>query len=170
MATISQNLESNQRRWQTIVSLTLGFWLSACIILDLVIMPSMYVSGMMNTPDFTVAGSVMFSVFNRVELLCSTLGLTGLLVLSTTPNHFVKNNKTAIIFSIVLLVIVLIDTYGLTPQMTALGINLDLFESVKEVPVAMNQMHGGYWLLEIIKLVVGATLFGWCYRQPTKMN
>ena len=85
MATISPNLESNQRRWQTIVSLTLGFWLSACIILDLVIMPSMYVSGMMNTPDFTVAGSVMFSVFNRVELLCSTLGLTGLLVLSATP-------------------------------------------------------------------------------------
>ena len=170
MATISPNLESNQRRWQTIVSLTLGFWLSACIILDLVIMPSMYVSGMMNTPDFTVAGSVMFSVFNRVELLCSTLGLTGLLVLSATPNHFVKINKTAIIFSIVLLVIVLIDTYGLTPQMTALGINLDLFESVKEVPVAMNQMHGGYWLFEIIKLVVGATLFGWCYRQPTKMD
>ena len=98
------------------------------------------------------------------------MGLTGLLVLSATPNHFVKNNKTAIIFSIVLLVIVLIDTYGLTPQMTALGINLDLFESVKEVPVAMNQMHGGYWLLEIIKLVVGATLFGWCYRQPTKMD
>jgi hypothetical protein len=31
-------------------------------------------------------------------------------------------------------------------------------------------MHGGYWLLEIIKLVVGATLFGWCYRQPTQMN
>ncbi|MEM1168153.1 MAG: hypothetical protein AAGJ08_03445 [Cyanobacteria bacterium P01_H01_bin.35] len=165
MAIISPNLESNQQRWQTIVCLTLGFWLSACIILDLVIMPSMYVSGMMNTPDFTLAGSVMFSVFNRVELLCASFGLTGLLVLSATPNHFVKNGKTAIIFSIVLLVIALIDTYFLTPEMTALGINLSFFESVNEVPVAMNQMHGGYWLLEIIKLVVGANLFGWYYRQ-----
>ena len=98
MATISPNLESNQRRWQTIVSLTLGFWLSACIILDLVIMPSMYVSGMMNTPDFTVAGSVMFSVFNRVELLCSTLGLTGLLVLSATTGDLIKNSKFEVIF------------------------------------------------------------------------
>ncbi|NEQ41836.1 MAG: DUF4149 domain-containing protein [Okeania sp. SIO3I5] len=165
MAIISPNLESNQQRWQTIVCLTLGFWLSSCIILDLVIMPSMYVSGMMNTPDFTLAGSVMFSVFNRVELFCASLGLTGLLVLSATPNHFIKNGKTAMIFSIVLLAIALIDTYGLTPQMTALGINLNLFESVNEVPVAMNQMHGGYWLLEIIKLVVGANLFGWYYRQ-----
>ena len=170
MAIISPNLESNQQRWQTVVCLTLGFWLSACIILDLVIMPSMYASGMMNTPDFTVAGSVMFSVFNRVELLCASLGLTSLLVLSSTTSDFIKNSKTAIIFSILLLAIVLIDTYGLTPQMTALGINLNLFESVKEVPVAMNQMHGSYWLLEIIKLVVGATLFGWCYRQPTKIN
>ena len=165
MAIISPNLESNQQRWQTIVCLTLGFWLSACIILDLVIMPSMYASGMMNTSDFTAAGSVMFSVFNRVELICASLGLTGLLVLSATPNNLIKNTKTAIIFSIVLLAIALIDTYGLTPQMSALGINLNLFESVKEVPVAMNQMHGGYWLLEVIKLVVGATLLSSCYQQ-----
>ncbi|ABG51514.1 conserved hypothetical protein [Trichodesmium erythraeum IMS101] len=170
MTIISPNLKYNQQRWQTIVCLTLGFWLSACIVLDLVIMPSMYASGMMNTPDFTVAGSVIFSVFNRVELLCASLGLTGLLVLSTKASNFIKKSKTAIIFSIILLGIVLIDTYGLTPQMTALGINLSLFESVKEVPVAMNQMHGGYWLLEIIKLVIGATLFGWCYRQPTKID
>ena len=170
MTIISPNLKYNQQRWQTIVCLTLGFWLSACIVLDLVIMPSMYASGMMNTPDFTVAGSVIFSVFNRVELLCASLGLTGLLVLSTKASNFIKKSKTAIIFSIILLGIVLIDTYGLTPQMTALGINLSLFESVKEVPVAMNQMHGGYWLSEIIKLVIGATLFGWCYRQPTKID
>ncbi|NET44208.1 DUF4149 domain-containing protein [Okeania sp. SIO2B3] len=165
MATISPNLESNQKLWQTIVCLTLGFWLSACIILDVVIMPSMYASGMMNTSDFTAAGSIMFSLFNRVELICASLGLTGLLVLSATPNNFIKKSKTAIIFSIALLAIALIDTYGLTPQMSALGINLNLFESVKEVPLAMNQMHGGYWLLEIIKLVVGGTLLGWCYQQ-----
>ncbi|NEP07894.1 MAG: DUF4149 domain-containing protein [Okeania sp. SIO2C2] len=165
MATISSNLESNQKRWQTIVCLTLGFWLSACIILDVVIMPSMYASGMMNTSDFTAAGSIMFSLFNRLELICASLGLTGLLVLSATPNNLIKNTKTAIIFSIALLAIALIDTYGLTPQMSALGINLNLFESVKEVPVTMNQMHGGYWLLEVIKLVVGGTLLGWCYQQ-----
>ena len=165
MATFSSNLESNQQRWQTIVCLTLGFWLSACVILDLVIMPTMYASGMITEPGFVVAGSMMFSVFNRIELLCAGLGLTGLLVLSAAPNHLIKKSNTAIIFSIVLLAIALIDTYGLTPQMSALGINLNLFESVQEVPTAMNQMHGGYWLLEVIKLVVGGTLLGWCYRN-----
>ena len=112
MAIISPNLKFNQQRWQTTVCLTVGFWLSACIMLDLIIMPSIYASGMMNISDFTVAGSVMFSVFNRAELLCASLGLTGLLVLSATSNHLIKNSKTAIIFSIVLLAIALIDTYS----------------------------------------------------------
>ena len=79
MAIISPNLESSQQRWQTVVCLTLGFWLSACIILDLVIMPSMYASGMMNTPDFTVAGSVMFSVF--VWLVLPTTNKDKLIVI-----------------------------------------------------------------------------------------
>lgn len=91
----------------------LGFWLSVCIILDLVIMLSMYVFGMMNILDFIVVGLVMFFVFNWVELFCSILGLIGLLVLSVILNYFVKNNKIVIIFFIVLLVIVLIDIYGL---------------------------------------------------------
>ncbi len=128
-------------------------------------MPTMYVSGMMNTPNFTATGPILFSVFNRIELLCASLGLTGSLFLSATSNHFIKHTKTAIIFSIALLAIALIDAYSLTPQMTALGMNLNLFESVNELPVAMNQMHGSYWLLEATKLVLGGTLLAWFYQK-----
>lgn len=165
MATISSNIEFQKPRWQTIVCLTFAFWLSSCLLLDLVIMPSMYVSGMMTEPGFATAGSTIFSVFNRVELVCAGLGLTGLLVLSNRAKDSGFRSRTVIIFSLMLLAIALVDTYALTPQMTALGANLNLFEPVAEVPTAMNQLHGGYWVLEMLKFALGGTLLSWCYRQ-----
>ena len=163
MTTIS-SLEFNKPRWQTAVCISLGFWLSACLLLDLVIMPSMYVSGMMVEPGFATAGSTLFSVFNRVELICAGLGATSLLVLSNLSKDSGNKGRIAIIFSFLLLAIALIDTYALTPQMTALGAHLNLFESA-EVPTAMNQMHAGYWVLELIKFALGGTLLTWFYRQ-----
>lgn len=161
----TSSIEFNKPRWQTVVCMTLGFWLSACLLLDLVIMPSMYVSGMMAEPGFTVAGSTLFSVFNRVELVCAGLGVTGLLVLSNLSKDSGNKGRIAIILSFVLLAIALVDTYALTPQMTALGANLNLFESTIEVPTAMNQMHAGYWVLEMLKFALGGTLLTWCYGQ-----
>ena len=161
----TSSIEFNKPRWQTIVCMTLGFWLSACLLLDLVIMPSMYVSGMMAEPAFVTAGSTLFSVFNRVELVCAGLGVTGLLVLSNLSKDSGNKGRTAIILSFVLLAIALIDTYGLTPQMTALGANLNIFESANEVPAAMNQMHAGYWVLELVKFALVGSLLSGCYRQ-----
>ncbi len=161
----TSSIEFNKPRWQTIVCMTLGFWLSACLLLDLVIMPSMYVSGMMAEPAFVTAGSTLFSVFNRVELVCAALGVTGLLVLSNLSKDSGNKGRTAIILSFLLLAIALVDTYGLTPQMTALGANLNLFDSANEVPAAMNQMHAGYWVLELVKFALVGSLLSWCYRQ-----
>ena len=168
MSTISSNIEFQKPRWQTIVCLTFAFWLSSCLLLDLVIMPSMFVSGMMTEPGFATAGSTIFSVFNRVELVCAGLGLTGLLVLRNRSKDSGFRGRTAIILSLMLLAIALIDTYALTPEMTALGANLNLFEPVAEVPTAMNQLHSGYWALEILKFALGGTILSWCYRQVTE--
>ena len=102
----------------------------------------------------------MFSVFNRIELLCAGLVLTGILTtLALDKNE--GNRRIAIIFSIVLMAVVLIDTYGLTPHMSALGMQLNLLDSgVVEVPAAMNQMHAGYWVLEMLKLAAGTIVLG----------
>lgn len=165
MTAITSRVELNKPRWQTIVIFTLAFWLSGSLILDLVIMPSLYVSGMINSSGFATAGNVMFSAFNRVELLCAALGMTGMMVLSNSPTDSGKGSRTAILLSFVLLAIALIDTYALTPQMSALGVQLNLFEPVAEVPSGMNLLHEGYFGLETIKLAVGAALLGWCYRH-----
>ena len=164
-AITTSRVESIRPRWQAIVMVALIFWLSGSLIIDLVIMPSLYVSGMTTSPDFAAAGNLMFCAFNRVELICAALATTGLMVLSNLSSGFGKQSRTVIILSLVLLAIALIDTYALTPQMSALGMQLNLFDSTVEVPTGMNLMHQGYFVLEAVKLAVGATLLGWCYQN-----
>ena len=165
MTAITSRVEPIRARWQAIVMVALIFWLSGSVIIDLVIMPSLYVSGMTTSPDFAAAGNLMFWGFNRVELICAALATTGLMVLSNLGNGFGKQSRTAIILSLVLLTIALINTYALTPQMSALGMQLNLFDAATELPAGMNLLHEGYFALEAVKLAVGATLLGWCYQN-----
>lgn len=162
--TAASSIQLKRPIWQTIVMLTLGFWLSGSLILDWVIMPSLYVSGMMTQSGFATAGYLIFWNFNRIELLSAALVLTGVLTLGT---QFAANNwrRSAIALSVLLLAISLIETYFLTPQMSATGLQLNLFESAAEIPVTMNQLHVGYWVLEAVKLIAGGTLLSWCFRQ-----
>lgn len=150
--------------WQTIAILTLGFWLSSSLLLDWVIMPSLYISGMMTQPGFTTAGYLIFWNFNRIELLSAAAVLTSILALGKT--QFSSNwHRHAVVISLILLAISLIDTYFLTPQMSTAGLQLNLIGSVVEIPSNMNQLHIGYWVLEAIKLFAGGTLLYQCFRQ-----
>ena len=163
--TTTSRVESIKPRWQAIVMVALIFWLSGSLIIDLVIMPSLYVSGMMTSPEFAAAGNLMFWGFNRVELVCSGLIATGLMVLNNLSSGFGKQSRTAIILSLVLLAIVLIDTYALTPEMSALGMQLNLFDSATEAPAGMNLLHQGYFAFEAVKFAVGGTLLSFCYKH-----
>jgi hypothetical protein len=161
MNTISK-IEFKQPNWQAAILLTLGFWLSASLILDWVIMPSLYVSGMLTQASFSTAGYVIFWNFNRLELLSAAVVLTGVLVTNKTQTQW---HMKCIILSVLLLAIALLDTYFLTPQMCATGANFNLFALETTIPATMNLLHGSYFVLEAIKLAVGGALFNWCWRQ-----
>ena len=161
MNTVS-TFEFKQQTWQTGVTLALGFWLSASIVLDWVIMPSLYLSGMMSQPSFTTAGYMMFWNFNRLELLSAAVVLTGVLALGKTKSSW---SSRTILFSLVLLAVTVLNTYFFTPQMCAMGANLNLFESVSIMPPQMNLLHGGYFFLEILKVIAGGAVFKWCWQQ-----
>ncbi|MBD0304424.1 MAG: DUF4149 domain-containing protein [Tolypothrix sp. T3-bin4] len=147
--------------WQTAVILTLGFWLSASIILDWVIMPSLYLSGMMTQAGFATAGYTMFWNFNRIELLSAGLILTGVLAMSKTHSW----RAGTVVLAVLLLAVSLVDTYFLTPQMSAIGVQLNLFETATTIPATMNLLHGGYWVLEAVKLLAAGTLLSRCWRE-----
>ncbi|BAZ41911.1 hypothetical protein NIES4101_78790 [Calothrix sp. NIES-4101] len=165
MSTIS-SIESNvvykRPLWQNITTLTLGFWLSASLFLDWVIMPSLYISGMMSQDGFASAGYSIFWSFNRIELLCAGLVLTGVLVLS---NSRLRNSPVITFLAVLLLAISFSDTYFLTPQMSATGVNLSMFNSGLPIPATMDILHGLYWVLDVVKLVVGGVILGWSWQQ-----
>jgi hypothetical protein len=146
--------------WSTIIMFSLGFWLSSSFILDTVIIPSLWATGMMNQAEFASTGYIIFWLFNRIELLCAASILTGFLVIRSREREW-----RSIFLSGLLATIALIYTYLLTPQMSSLGLPLNLFETNSTMPTAMIAMHEVYWLLEIIKFVVGAVLLRWCYRR-----
>lgn len=156
-----------QSAWQTTILVSLGFWLSGSLLLDSVIIPSLYGAGMMSQSGFATASYSVFWIFNRIELLCAALVLTGLLVLRNTHNASRPVGNKVIILSLLLLTIALIYTYVLTPQMSAMGMQLNLFERSAGMPAGMTQMHEGYWVLEAAKLILGGTLMGWCLRQQS---
>jgi len=161
MHTIS-NLQFKQSFWQPAVLLTLGFWLSASLVLDWVIMPSIYFCGMMSQASFTTVGYAMFWNFNRVELLSAAVVLTGVLALSKTQTNWRRND---IVLSVVLLAIALLDTYFLTPQMSAIGVHLSPFDAETTIPGTMNLLHVSYWVLEVVKLIAGGALLNYCWRE-----
>jgi len=49
--------------------------------------------------------------------------------------------------------------------MSGLGMQLNLFASSTAMPPEMISLHGLYWVLEAVKLVSGAVLLRWCYRN-----
>lgn len=146
--------------WKAIAIVALTFWLCSSLLLDFVFMPTMYITGMMTEPGFALAGYSLFGIFNRIELVCMALALTSVLVLQKRRllSHWTMP------LAIGLLGIVLVCTYGLSPAMSSLGLELNLFEPAT-VPTAMNQMHFQYWTLELMKLFGCATLLGQFYRS-----
>ncbi|MGB7083940.1 MAG: DUF4149 domain-containing protein [Phormidesmis sp.] len=169
----TSRLSLKQFNWDALVLLVVTFWLSSSALLDFLLMPMMYESGMMSEPNFATAGYSIFWLFNRVELLCAAAILTGLLALRKRRSQFDvlasgSQSRWALMISGLLFAIALTYTYVLTPQMSALGIHLsDAFgESFAEpIPQSMNYMHAIYWGLEVIKLAAAAWLVKLCYRD-----
>jgi hypothetical protein len=166
-----------QFNWESILLAVAAFWLSSSLLLDFLLMPTLYESGMMTAPDFAAAGYSIFWLFNRVELLCGAVILSGLLVLrqqrgSTGVVISGSRSRWALMLGGLLLVIALAYTYVLTPQMGALGIHLSnpavdpLPAAVgQSVPAGMGLLHGLYWALEALKLFAIGWLTKLCYRD-----
>jgi hypothetical protein len=162
--TAFSSIVSDRPRWQSMIIFALGFWLSSSLILDLVIMPEMYVAGMMASPSFASAGYSIFWVFNRIELLCAAMVVSGALALYKVKVFSRPGLIWAVGLPLLLLTVALLYTYGMTPAMSALGIQLDWFNSTAEIPTEMDQLHQSYWMLELLKLISVGTLLNFYYR------
>ncbi len=139
-----------QSSWTKYLFYVLLGWLTAGLLLDFVVMPSLYIAGMMTSSDFAGAGYVLFGLFNHCEIMAGAVVLTGVLVLLSEGVLDYYNRIATIIEGLTLLTIALFYTYCLTPAMSALALSLDGSELI-EVTRAMNILQFEYWALEVIK-------------------
>ena len=156
--------ETLSTRWRFLTVGSLGFWVSASLLLDLVVMPSMWATGMMETSGFASAGYSIFWMFNRVELLCAGAAMSGIFALATIYPASPFAGRKMQVGAAMLLAIALSYTFILTPYMSGLGLELDILATTKSIPTDMNQMHSIYWVLEASKLGIIAMLLSWCDR------
>ncbi|NJL81974.1 MAG: DUF4149 domain-containing protein [Chloroflexaceae bacterium] len=155
---------SKSEVWLAAVLLTLGFWLSASLLLDAVIVPCLSAAGMMAEAGFASTGYLIFGLFNHVELLCAAFVLVGTLVL-TSDCLDRSQAKGAIALSLAMLAVVLLCTFVLTPQMSGLALALNQFATPAPMSSSLLLLHGVYWGLEGVKLLAGTALLLWHYRS-----
>jgi hypothetical protein len=161
MNTIS-NLQIKRSTWQNAALLTLGFWLSSSLFLDWVIMPSLYLTGMMKEEGFATAGYTIFWNFNHLELLCAAIVITAVLAIGKAQSHW---SFDTVFLACLLVTVALLDTYLLTPQMCALGSDLSLFTNGDAVPKTMNLLHSSYFMLEMLKVLAAGVLLNRCWKE-----
>ncbi len=153
------------KRWQLLAISSLGFWISGSLILDFIIMPTLWATGMMESSGFASAGYSIFWMFNRIELICAGAVLSSLLALSNLDRLNVVNGRKMLVGAGMLLAIALSYTFILTPYMSGLGMDLDILATTKSIPADMNQMHSMYWVLEASKLGIAGLLLSMCDRK-----
>lgn len=150
--------------WSAIIIFALGFWLSCSLFLDFVLIPALSASGMMAESGFASAGFLIFSIFNRIELVCASLVLTCGFVFSFRHNFDQKKQGFFITFASFLFLIALAYTYLFTPHLSAWGLCLNPFNPSTSMPPALISWHEGYWILEVLKYGLGITLLRWSYN------
>lgn len=161
-------LSPRQFVWDSSILFIAIFWLGGSFILDLVVMPMLYMSGMMTAPGFASAGYSLFEAFNHLEMLLSGLILTGVLAMRETHSNYSvevsgSRSRWALLLAASLVAIALTYTYVLTPSMGAIGIALDMPGIIHIIPKSMTWMHGAYWLLEAVKMLGLGFLLYLCY-------
>lgn len=163
--TAFSNLKIERPAWPTIVTCILALWLGGSLVLDAVVFPSLWAAGMMTQPGFASAGYLTFELFNHCELMLAGLTMTGVLVLNHDRYFGETRQNRAILLSALLLTVAIVDTYLMTPHMSALGMQLNLFEPAIAMPEGMIPMHFGYWALELLKLGSAGILLVLCNRD-----
>lgn len=156
-------------KWHNAVLLATVFWFSSSLLVDFLIMPGMFISGMMTQPEFATTGYTLFWLFNRVELVCGAVILTGLLILRYQRSSYSVvisgiRSRWSLTLGVSLLTIALTYTYLLTPAMGGLGISLDVFKD-PQIATDMSFLHGSYWTLELLKLAASAMLIRLSYSD-----
>ena len=152
--------------WQVVAAVTLGIWLGGSLLLDVVVMPALYSAGMMTSPGFAAAGSLLFGTVNRVELLMGGLVLAAFLALLAAG----RRSTWCLVVGLALCGLTAIEAYWLAPTMAASSLSLTWGELGPIAPALsplMTGWHEGYFAIEVLKWLGCAALLWNCERSSS---
>jgi hypothetical protein len=147
------------------IGLVLALWWGGTALLDFVVMPTLYVAGMMDSTSFASAGSLLFLTVNQLEMLLGAIVFAAVLAHRHEPEVEAHQSLGGLGLPLVMLAIVMVDRYVLTPQMAGMGVQLEWLAGTT-MTSGMMAMHLGYWALEATKLLAAGVLLTRCFRQP----
>lgn len=156
--TAFSSLKIERSAWPTILTCILALWLGGSLVLDLVVVPSLWAAGMMTQPGFASAGYLTFGWFNHCELMLAGIALTSVLAIERNRPWGETQKRFEIGLAALLSIVAIVDTYLMTPHLSALGLQLNLFDPAIGMPSGMIPMHLGYWALELLKFGSAGTL------------
>ncbi|MFN9318053.1 MAG: hypothetical protein ACK58Y_18025, partial [Microcystis sp.] len=116
---------------------------------------------------FASAGYLLFGIFNHLELVCAAIVLCSFVVFHRYHTLIHLPEHRSLLFAGVLLVITLIYTYFLTPNLSAMGLLAPVTAS--GMSGEMMSLQIGYWFLEVVKGLIAFTLLRWCWRDAFKL-
>jgi hypothetical protein len=144
---------SSKLPWRYLAIGSLGFWLSTSLLLDLAILPTLWLTGMMDSAGFASAGYSIFWIFNRLELLCAAILLTTVFASPKVAPQSKDRQLQLSIGGMMLMAIACCYTFYLAPMMSGLSVHLDWFATTSPIfSTEMARMHAIYWVLEASKL------------------
>ncbi len=148
-----------------VLGFALALWLGGSALLDFIVMPTLYFTGMMDSSNFASAGESLFLTFNNLEIILGAIVLAAVLAHRHEPNIEAHRSLGGLGLPLVMLTVALLYRYLLTPQMAGIGLQLDWMVD-STIPASMMMMHAGYWLMEGVKLTAGIVLLNRCFRMP----
>ena len=144
----------------------LALWFGGSVLLDFVVMPALYVTGMMDATNFASAGESLFLTFNNLEIILGAIALAAVFAHRQEPDMEAHRSLGGVGLPLAILGIAFVYRYWLTPQMAGMGASLDLLNPDIAMSADMMTMHASYWLLEGLKLTGVAVLLNRCFRLP----
>jgi hypothetical protein len=142
----------------------LALWLGGSALLDFVVMPTFYFTGMMASARFASASESLFLTFNNLEIILGAIVIAVRAQCQKSHGGFYRR-LGVLGLPMVMLTVALLYRYLLTPQMAGMGVSLD-WMSESTIPTGMMMMHAAYWLLEGGKLMAGVVLLNRCFSTP----
>ncbi|MHB8731565.1 MAG: DUF4149 domain-containing protein [bacterium] len=137
-------------------TLAMALWVGGMAALDFIDAPLRFATPGVTRNQAVALGQAVFARFNRIEVLCGIVALAGAVA--------ARSVRWTVAVAAVMLVLVAVQTFYLTPEITRLAAGLDFVNRTPGDPryAAIRPLHGIYAVVELAIFAGGvAVLIRW---------